>query len=122
TRQGARCAPQRQKTVVRFPVPSAPTLTARILLGRIAPLQRGNTMPFLRRQFLRLAAGAAALPAVSRIATAQTYPARPIRVVVPFPPGGAYDTIGRPWAERMKPLLGTVVVENIGGGGGSVGA
>jgi len=79
-------------------------------------------MPFLRRQFLRLAAGAAALPTVSRIARAQAYPARPIRVVVPFPPGGAYDTIGRPWAERMKPLLGTVVVENIGGGGGSVGA
>ena len=41
---------------------------------------------------------------------------------MPFPPGGAYDTIGRPWAERMRSLLGTVVIENIGGGGGSVGA
>src|SRR5262249_50102685 len=38
------------------------------------------------------------------------------------PPGGAFDTIGRPWADRMKSLLGAVVVENIGGGGGSVGA
>src|SRR5438445_1867737 len=48
--------------------------------------------------------------------------ARPIRLVVPFPPGGAYDTIGRPWAEQMKSRLGTIVIENIGGGGGSLGA
>src|SRR5262249_62083513 len=39
-----------------------------------------------------------------------------------FPPGGAFDTVGRPWADRMKSFLGTVVIENIGGGGGSVGA
>lgn len=50
------------------------------------------------------------------------YPERPIRLIVPFPPGGAYDTIGRPWGDRMKGTLGTVVIENIGGGGGSVGA
>jgi tripartite-type tricarboxylate transporter receptor subunit TctC len=50
------------------------------------------------------------------------YPDRPIRLIVPFPPGGAYDTIGRPWADRMKSPLGTVVIENMGGGGGSVGA
>src|SRR5206468_810347 len=75
-----------------------------------------------RRRFLHLAAGAAALPAVSRIAGAQTYPTRPIRLVVPFPPGGAFDALGRPWADKMKPLLGTVVVENIGGGGASLGA
>jgi tripartite-type tricarboxylate transporter receptor subunit TctC len=62
------------------------------------------------------------LPAASRIARTQTYPTRPIRLVVPFPPGGAYDTIGRPWADQMKSRLGTVVIENIGGGGGSVGA
>jgi len=42
--------------------------------------------------------------------------------VIPFPPGGAFDAVGRPWAEKMKPLLGTVVVENIGGGGASIGA
>jgi len=75
-----------------------------------------------RRQFLHLAAAAATLPAASRLAWAQAYPARSIRLVVPFPPGGAFDTVGRPWAERMKPLLGTVVIENVGGGGGSVGA
>ena len=75
-----------------------------------------------RRQFLYLTAGAAALPAASCIARAQAYPARPIRLVIPFPPGGAYDAVGRPWADRVKPLLGTVVVENIGGGGSSLGA
>src|SRR6478609_5799431 len=74
-----------------------------------------------RRHFLHLAGGAAALPTVSRIATAQAFPTRPIRLVIPFPPGGAFDTVGRPLADRMKPLLGTMVVENIGGGGGSLG-
>src|SRR5881628_588513 len=75
-----------------------------------------------RRQFLHLAAGAAALPPVSRIANAQAYPSRPIRLVVPFPPGGAFDAVGRPWADKIKPLLGSVVIENIGGGGSSLGA
>ena len=75
-----------------------------------------------RRRFLRLAMGAAALPTVSRIAGAQSYPSRPIRLVVPFPPGGAFDTLGRPLAEKLKPLLGTIVIENIGGGGSSLGA
>ena len=79
-------------------------------------------MKLSRRRFLQLPVGLAALPAASWIAHAQTYPTRPIRLVVPFPPGGAYDAVGRSWAEKMKPLLGTVVVETIGGGGGSVGA
>ena len=79
-------------------------------------------MKLPRRQFLHLVAGAATLPAVSRWAWAQAYPSRPIRLVIPFPPGGAFDALGRPWAERIKSLLGTVVVENIGGGGASLGA
>jgi tripartite-type tricarboxylate transporter receptor subunit TctC len=79
-------------------------------------------MAVLRREFLRLAAGAAVLPALSEMTAAQTYPARPIRLVIPFPPGGAFDAVGRPWAEKIKPLLGTVVIENIGGGGSSLGA
>src|SRR5262249_34301071 len=79
-------------------------------------------MKLARRQFLHLAAGAAALPAISRIARAQAYPSRPIRLVVPFPPGGAFDTLARPWVEQVKPLLGTMIVENIGGGGSSLGA
>src|SRR6185503_9960145 len=75
-----------------------------------------------RRQFLYLTAGVAALPAASCIARAQAYPSRPIRLVIPFPPGGAYDAVGRPLADKMRPLLGTVVVDNIGGGGASLGA
>jgi tripartite-type tricarboxylate transporter receptor subunit TctC len=75
-----------------------------------------------RRQFLHLAAGVAALPALPRIARAQVYPSRPIRLVVPFPPGGAFDTLARPWVEQIKPLLGTMIIENIGGGGSSLGA
>jgi tripartite-type tricarboxylate transporter receptor subunit TctC len=79
-------------------------------------------MNLRRRQILHLAVGAAALSAASRVARAQAYPTRPIRLVIPFPPGGAFDAVGRPWANNMKPLLGTVVVENIGGGGSSLGA
>jgi tripartite-type tricarboxylate transporter receptor subunit TctC len=74
-----------------------------------------------RRRLLHLAAGTATLRG-SRIALAQTYPTRPVRLVIPLPPGGAVDAIGRPWAEKMKSLLGTVVVENISGGGSSLGA
>ena len=77
-------------------------------------------MKLPRRRVLHLIAIAAASPA--RIARAQAYPARPIRLVIPFPPGGAFDTVGRPLADKMKLLLGTVVVENIGGGGSSIGA
>jgi tripartite-type tricarboxylate transporter receptor subunit TctC len=77
-----------------------------------------------RRQFLRLASGAAALTAAALPprARAQNYPSRPIKLVVPFPPGGAFDALARPWVEKMKPRLGTVIVENIGGGGASLGA
>jgi tripartite-type tricarboxylate transporter receptor subunit TctC len=67
------------------------------------------------------ALSAPALAPLSGLAQAK-YPDRPVRVIVPFPPGGAFDTIGRPWADRMKAVLGTVVVENIGGAGGGVGA
>jgi tripartite-type tricarboxylate transporter receptor subunit TctC len=49
------------------------------------------------------------------------YPDRPIRLVIPYPPGGVYDATGRPWAEKVKSLLGTIVIENIGGAGSSLG-
>jgi tripartite-type tricarboxylate transporter receptor subunit TctC len=79
-------------------------------------------MPLLRRRFLRLAAGAAALPAVARIALAQGYPSRPITLMVPFPPGGLTDVVGRILAEGMRTALGqTVVIENVGGATGSIG-
>jgi tripartite-type tricarboxylate transporter receptor subunit TctC len=79
-------------------------------------------MKLPRRRVLHLIAIAAASPAIPRIARAQAYPARPIRLLIPFPPGGAFDTVGRPLADKMKLLLGTVVIENIGGGGSSIGA
>jgi len=77
-----------------------------------------------RRQFLTaVGAGlAAALSATSHPGRAQSYPSRPIRLVVPFPPGGAFDTLGRPLADKLKSLLGTIVIENIGGSGSSLGA
>jgi len=75
-----------------------------------------------RRDILKLLGSAAASLMLPRAAAAQSYPDRPIRLVVPFPPGGAYDSLARPWAERIKPLLGSIVVENIGGAGASLGA
>jgi tripartite-type tricarboxylate transporter receptor subunit TctC len=76
-----------------------------------------------RRRFLSLTAGAAALPAASQLAGAEkTYPTRPIRLVLPFPPGGVFDIVGRPWADKVKTSLGTVIVENQPGAGGSVAA
>jgi tripartite-type tricarboxylate transporter receptor subunit TctC len=79
-------------------------------------------MKLQRRQFLHLAAGAAALPAASRNARAQTYPTRPITIVVGYAAGGPTDTAARILAERMKPLLGqAVLVENVTGANGSIG-
>lgn len=77
-----------------------------------------------RREFLAAAAAAASARALlPQPALAQAkYPERPVRLVIPFPPGGVYDSVGRPWAEKMKAGLGTVVVENLGGAGGSLGA
>jgi tripartite-type tricarboxylate transporter receptor subunit TctC len=59
---------------------------------------------------------------MSSMARTQTYPSRPIRLVLPFPPGGVFDLLGRPWADRMKMPLGTVIVENLSGAGGSLAA
>jgi tripartite-type tricarboxylate transporter receptor subunit TctC len=74
-----------------------------------------------RRQFLHLAAGAAALPVVSRIARAQAYPSRLITIVIGFAPGGPTDTGARILADRLKPLLGQpVIIENVTGANGSI--
>src|SRR4051812_1730261 len=90
--------------------------------GQKPQTRSGGLMQTSRRTILKHLAGAAAPLAFSHRAAAQSYPDRPIRLVVPFPPGGAYDSLGRPWADKIKPLLGTVVIENIGGAGASLGA
>ncbi len=80
-------------------------------------------MKLPRRQFLRLASGAAALSAVSRPAWAQAYPARPITLIVPFPPGGSTDVGARVVADHMSRTLGQqIVVQNVSGAGGTVGS
>ena len=75
-----------------------------------------------RRKFLRLAAGASALPMLSRMASAQAYPTKPITIVVPFAAGGPTDTLARILADRMRVSLGqTVVIENVVGAAGTIG-
>jgi tripartite-type tricarboxylate transporter receptor subunit TctC len=79
-------------------------------------------MKLPRRQFLHLGAVAVALLAVSCSARAQTYPSRPITIVVPYPPGGLFDALARALTEPMRAALSqTVVIENVGGAGGSIG-
>src|SRR5215831_7338213 len=80
-------------------------------------------MTFPRRRFLQLAAGAAAMPAVSRIARAQAYPSRPITLIVPYVPGGGTDVAARIVAEHMSRTLGQqIVVQNVPGAGGTLGS
>jgi tripartite-type tricarboxylate transporter receptor subunit TctC len=78
-------------------------------------------MKLPRRQFLRLAGGAALLPAAMRNAVAQTYPTRPINMITPFAVGAATDVIARMMAERMKRYLGQpVIVEDVTGAAGTI--
>ena len=79
-------------------------------------------MKLPRRNFLHLAAGAAALPALSRIAGAQTYPSRPVRVIVPAPAGGGYDIVARLISQWLSERLGQqFVIDNRPGGGSNIG-
>src|SRR6185436_8751545 len=78
-------------------------------------------MKLLRRQFLRLAAGAAALPAASRIAQAQTYPSRPVRWIVGFAPGGGNDIVARLMGQWLSERTGQpFIIENRPGGGTNI--
>src|SRR5215212_11823080 len=78
-------------------------------------------MTFPRRQFLRLAGAAAALPAVSRLARAQAYPARQIRLIIGYPPGGSADITARLIAQWLTERLGQpVIIESRPGGGTNI--
>jgi tripartite-type tricarboxylate transporter receptor subunit TctC len=80
-------------------------------------------MKLPRRRFLHLAAGAATLPAVSRVAWAQAYPTRPVRIIVTFAAGGANDVHSRLFGQLLSERLGQpFIVENRPGGGGNLGA
>src|SRR5262249_23714735 len=81
-------------------------------------------MPLARRRFLRLAASAAALPGLARVAGAQApaYPARPVRLIVPYAPGGPTDVCARLIAQELSQRLGkNFFIENVGGAGGNIG-
>ena len=79
-------------------------------------------MEFPRRAFLRLAAGAAALPAVPRFSQAQAYPSRPVRIIVGFPAGGATDIQARLMGQWLSDRLGQqFIIENRSGASGNIG-
>jgi tripartite-type tricarboxylate transporter receptor subunit TctC len=78
-------------------------------------------MKLPRRQFLHLVAGAATLPAVSRIAWAQAYPTRPVRIIVGFPPGGPSDLLARMMGQWLSDHLGQpFIIENRPGASGNI--
>src|SRR5262249_14526502 len=89
--------------------------------GSRLAFQGSNMMKLPRRNFLHLAAGAAALPAISRFAWAQVYPTRPVRWIVGFPPGGGADTVARIAGQWLSDRLGQpVIIENKPGGGTNI--
>src|SRR5262249_42927971 len=82
----------------------------------------GCAVELARRQFLHLAGGVAAVPALSSIARAQAYPSRPVRIIIGFPPGGGADIVARLIAEWLSQRLGQpFVVENRLGAGSNIG-
>ena len=83
---------------------------------------RKRIMKLPRRKFLQFAGAATVAPTFLRVAAAESYPSRPITMIVPFPAGGGTDVVARILAERMKESLGQrIIIENVSGAGGSIG-
>src|SRR5262245_35386777 len=100
---------------------SRPQISRENKSGSRLAFQGSNMMKLPRRTFLHLAAGAAVLSAASRIASAQTYPSRPVRIMVGFPPGGPADILARLIGQRLSERLGQpFVVENRAGAQGQI--
>src|ERR1700730_8740606 len=79
-------------------------------------------MKLLRRTLLQFVGAVVGVPTFSRLARAQIYPARPIKMIVPFPPSGPVDVSARLMAERMRSSLGQpIIIENISGANGTIG-
>jgi tripartite-type tricarboxylate transporter receptor subunit TctC len=92
------------------------------MICRLAAMLQGNDVKHRRRRFLQLSVAAAALAAATSLARAQTYPARPVRVIVPFAPGGATDIFARLVAQKLSEQLGKqFFIENIAGASGNIG-
>lgn len=99
----------------------APAHSTAAAPGREPAAILGDTMKLPRRSFLHLTAGAVALPAVSRLAHAQAYPTRPVRLIVGFPPGGSTDILARLMGQWLSERLGQpFVVENRAGAGTNI--
>src|SRR5262245_63146291 len=82
----------------------------------------GNAMKLPRRQFLHLSTGAAVLPILSRVARAQAYPTRPVRMIVGFPAGSAPDIVARVISQALSERFGQqVIVDNRPGAGSNIG-
>src|SRR3954467_15318667 len=91
-------------------------------MNRPCIYERRAATKLSRRRFLRLSASIAALPAVSRAAESQVYPARPVRVIVPVAPGGSTDILARLLGQLLSERLGQpFIVENRAGAGGNIG-
>src|SRR5262245_34812218 len=89
---------------------------------RLAGNALKDSMTLHRRKILKLAAGASVMPFLSGSARAQAYPVRPIRWIVPFPPGGAVDVVGRVMGQELSDRIGQpVIIENRPGAGGNLG-